>query len=142
LPWLQLTRLNPSSLLNFDGRCEEAVEFYRSALGAKVDELVRMGDSTDPERSVPGADDKVWHTTFRIGATTFMASDCRCTGKPNFQGFSLALGAATNAEADRYFAALSDGGDVEMPLTKTSWSSRFGVVTDRFGVCWMVNTLH
>ncbi len=127
--------------LNFDGRCEEAVEFYRRALGAEVEVLMHMRDSPDTERHMPGADNKVWHTSFRIGGTAIMASDCRCTGKPDFQGFSLALGVSTEAEADQYFAALSDGGTVEMPLGKTVWSPRFGVVTDRFGVSWMINVL-
>jgi PhnB protein len=129
------------TFLNFDGRCEEAVDFYRRTLGAEVDAFVRMKDSTDPDRCVPGAGEKIWHTSFRIGTTTFMASDCRCTGKPDFQGFSLALSASTDSEADRYFTALSDGGTVEMPLQKTSWSPRFGVVTDRFGLNWMINLL-
>jgi PhnB protein len=128
--------------LNFDGRCEEAVEFYRKALGAEVLMLLRFKDSPEPPRAdmvPPGSEAKVMHTAFRIGGTTVMASDCHCTGKPGFQGTSLALAVATEADAERAFAALADGGQVHQPLTKTFFSPRFGVVTDRFGVPWMVN---
>jgi PhnB protein len=128
--------------LFFDGRCEEAVEFYRRALGAQVDMLMRFKESPEPPQpgmTPPGSENKVMHTSFRIGDTTVMASDGHCTGKPSFQGFSLALGLASAAEADRVFAALADGGQVQMPLGKTFWSPRFGMVTDRFGVAWMIN---
>ncbi len=86
----------------------------------------------------PGSDDKVMHTSFRIGDTTVMASDGRCLGRPSFQGFSLSLTVPNDAEADRLFASLADGGQVQMPLAKTFFSSRFGMVADRFGVSWMI----
>jgi len=127
--------------LFFDGRCEEAVEFYRSKLGAKVEMLMRFSESPEPPQPgmvPPGSEDKVMHASFRIGDTTVMASDGRCLGKPNFQGFSLSLTVADEAEADRVFASLADGGQVQMPLTKTFFSSRFGMVADRFGVSWMI----
>jgi PhnB protein len=127
--------------LFFDGRCEEALEFYKKALGAEVDALMRFKDNPDPKASEmcpPGSDDKVMHTCFRIGDTAVMASDGRAQGKPHFEGFSLTLNAKTDAEADKLFAALSDGGQVQMPLTKTFFSSKFGMVADRFGVSWMV----
>jgi PhnB protein len=127
--------------LFFDGRCEEAVEFYRKSLGAEVTMLMRFKDSPEPHQSgmcPPGAGDKVMHTSFRIGDTTVMASDGRCSGKPSFQGFSLSLTAPNDAEAERLFASLADGGQVQMPLTKTFFSSRFGMVADRFGVGWMI----
>ena len=127
--------------LFFDGRCEEAVEFYRRALGAEVEGLMRVKDSPDPYPAgmlPPGSGDKVMHVSFRIGDTTVMASDGKCAGKPNFQGFSLSLTARDAAEADRLFAALADGGQVQMPLGKTFYSPRFGMVADRFGVSWMV----
>src|SRR2546422_10934064 len=95
--------------LFFEGRCEEAVEFYRRALGAEVTTLMRIKDSPEPHPPgmVPaGSDNKVMHMTFRIGDTTLMASDGRCSGKPNFQGFSLSLNAADDAQAERLFAAL------------------------------------
>ena len=127
--------------LFFDGRCEEAVEFYRSKLGAEVTMLMRFKDSPEPPQSgmVPsGSEDKVMHTSFRIGDTTVMASDGRCLGQPSFQGFSLSLTVPDDAEAERVFAALGAGGQVQMPLTKTFFSSRFGMVADRFGVSWMI----
>ena len=129
------------SYLFFDGRCEEALEFYRKNLGAEVTMLMRFKDSPEPQQPgmvPPGSENKVMHASFRIGETTVMASDGRCLGKPNFQGFALSLTVANDAEAERAFAALRDGGQVQMPLTKTFFSSRFGMVADRFGVSWMV----
>jgi PhnB protein len=124
--------------LFFDGKCEEAIEFYRRAIGAEVTALLRWKDSPDPRMSMPGAEDKVMHARLRIGDTMVMASDGRCQGKPEFQGFSLSLTAADAAEADRLFAALGDGGQVQMPLSETFFSPRFGMVADRYGVSWMI----
>ena len=128
--------------LDFDGRCEEAVEFYRSVLGAQVTLLMRFKDSPNREEHtlVPtGADEKVLHTSFCIGDTIVQASDGRCLGRPSFQGFSLSLTVPDAAEAERLFAALADGGRVQMPLAKTFFSSRFGMVADRFGVSWKIH---
>jgi PhnB protein len=124
--------------LNFDGRCEEALDFYRRALGAEVTMLMRFKESPEPGMVSPGSENKVMHARFRIGESTVMASDGRCKGQTNFQGISLSLTAPDDAEAERRFAALADGGQVQMPLTKTFFSSRFGMVADRFGVSWMV----
>ena len=125
--------------LFFDGRCEEAVEFYRGALGAKVEMLMRFKDCPEPEhKPSPGTEDKVMHASLRIGEATVMASDGECQGKSSFQGFSLSLTASDAAEAERLFNALAEGGQVRMPLTKTFFSPRFGMVADRFGVPWMV----
>jgi PhnB protein len=127
--------------LFFDGRCEEAVEFYRKALGAEVSMLTRFKDSPEPHQPgmiPPGSENKVMHASLRIGNTTVMASDGHCAGKPNFQGFALSLTAASDDDAERMFAALGDGGQVQMPMAKTFFSSRFGMVSDRFGVTWMV----
>jgi len=127
--------------LFFDGRCEEAVEFYKKALGAKMEMFMRFKDSPEPPQPgmcAPGSENKVMHASFRIGDTVVMASDGRCEGKPSFQGFSLSLTAANDAEAERLFAAVADGGQVQMPLAKTFFSSRFGMVADRFGVSWMI----
>jgi PhnB protein len=124
--------------LNFDGRCEEALDFYRGALGAEVTMLMRFKESPEPGMVSPGSEDKVMHASFRVGEVTVMASDGRCKGQPSFQGISLALTAPDDAEAERRFAALADGGQMQMPLTKTFFSSRFGTVADRFGVSWMV----
>jgi PhnB protein len=128
--------------LFFDGRCEEAIEFYRKALGAKVDALMRFKESPDQSMIAPGSGEKVMHASLRIGDTTVMASDGRCEGKPSFQGFALSIAAKTEAEADRMFAALSDGGQVQMPLAKTFFSPRFGMAADRFGVSWMILVAH
>ena len=127
--------------LFFDGRCEEAIEFYRKALGAEVDMLMRFKDSPEPPQPgmhPPGSENKVMHANLRIGDTEIMASDGRCMGKPNFEGFALSIRVPTEAEADRRFTALGDGGKVQMPLAKTFFSPRFGMVTDRFGVLWMI----
>jgi PhnB protein len=129
--------------LFFDGRCEEALEFYRVALGAEVTMLMRFKDSPEqqsPEMCPPGSEDKVMHSNFRIGETTLMASDGRAQGKPVFQGISLSLSVATDADAQRLFSALSEGGEVQMPLAKTFYASSFGMVADRFGVSWMIIT--
>lgn len=128
--------------LFFDGRCEEALEFYRKALGAEVTMLMRFKDNPDPQpEGACGAQvspEKVMHASFNIGETTLMASDGFCSGKPVFQGFSLSLSATDPAHAERLFAALADGGQVQMPLTKTFYSPCFGMVADRFGVGWMI----
>lgn len=129
--------------LFFDGRCEEAIEFYRKTVGAEVIMLMRYKDTPEAggRANVPVAtEDKIMHATLRIGDSQVMASDGNCLGKPNFQGFSLSLTAAEDAEADRLFAALADGGTVHQPLIKTFFASRFGMVADRFGVQWMVLT--
>jgi PhnB protein len=128
--------------LLFDGRCEEALEFYRKALGAEVVSLVRFKDNPEPPKDSrmvpPGAEDKVMHASFRVGKTTLLASDGRCAGKPAFQGFALSLTVANEAEAERLFASLGEGGQVQMPMTKTFFSPRFGMLADRFGVSWMI----
>jgi PhnB protein len=129
--------------LFFGGRCEEALEFYRTALGAQVDFLMRYKESPEPlppGRLPPGFENKVMHTTFRIGGSTLMASD-GCEEGQSFAGFSLSLAVPTQAEADRAFTALAEGGKVKMPLTKTFWSPCFGMVTDRFGLGWMVSVV-
>ena len=131
--------------LFFDGRCEEAIEFYRSALGAEVTMLMRFKESPDtppPGMVAPGSENKVMHASLRIGDTTVMASDGECSGSPSFHGFSLSLTVPDEAEAERVFAAVGNGGQVQMPLTKTFFSPRFGMVADRFGVSWMVVVAH
>jgi PhnB protein len=129
-------RSNPTC--SSTGRCEEAIEFYKANLGAEVTMLMRFKDSPEPRMAPPGAEDKVMHARFRIGPTAVLASDGRCEGNPSFKGFSLSLNAPSDDAAEKMFAALSDGGVVQMPLTKTFFSPRFGMVADRFGVSWMV----
>jgi PhnB protein len=130
--------------LFFKGNCEQAVEFYRKALGAEVEMTMRYKESPEPPPPgmVPdGWGDKIMHTSIRIGETTVMASDGSGDEVSGFKGFSLSLAVATEAEADRAFNALADGGKVVMPLAKTFWSPRFGMVTDRFGLGWMINVM-
>lgn len=131
--------------LFFDGRCEEAIEFYRSVLGADVTMLMRFKESPEPQppgTMPPGTENKIMHSSFRIGETIVLASDGRCLGQPNFQGFALTLSVADDAEAERLFAVLGEGGQVHMPLTTTFFSSRFGMLADRFGVSWMILVAH
>lgn len=126
--------------LTFGGRCEEAIAFYRTAIGAQVDMIMKFNQSPEPMPPgvlPPGFEDKVMHASFRVGDTTVMASD-GCHAGSKFEGFSMSLSVATEAEADRAFNALAQGGSVTMPLGKTFWSPRFGMVTDRFGLSWMV----
>ncbi|HZT18444.1 MAG TPA: VOC family protein [Dongiaceae bacterium] len=125
--------------LFFNGRAEEAIDFYRRALGAKLEMLMRFKENPDPGMGPrAGAEDKVMHMSFRIGDTTVLASDGQCSGETTFQGFALSLTASGEAEAERLFNALAEGGQVRMPLAKTFFSPRFGIVADRFGVSWMV----
>ena len=133
--------MHVQAYLFFDGRCEEAVEFYRNRLGAEVTALMRFTDAPAPHPPgmvPPGAERKIMHCSFRIGETEVMASDGRCLGKPSFEGFSLSISVKNEPEAERLFAALGDGGQVQMPMNKTFFSPRFGMVADRFGVSWMV----
>ena len=124
--------------LFFDGRCDEAIAFYQKTLGAEVGMLMRWKDSPDKSMCTPGNADKVMHSSLKIGDTSVMASDGRNTGNPDFKGFALSLNAKSEADADRMFNALADGGQVAMPLSKTFFSPRFGMVADKFGVHWMV----
>ena len=130
--------------LFFDGRCEEALEFYGTALGAEAAMVMRWKDMPDPQPGMipPGNENKIMHASFRVGDTEVMASDGRCTGAPSFQGFALSLTPANEAEAQKLFAALADGGQIQMPLAKTFFSPCFGMVADRFGVSWMVYVPH
>ncbi|MGH6814535.1 MAG: VOC family protein [Hyphomicrobiaceae bacterium] len=127
--------------LFFDGRCEEAIDFYKKALGAEVLMMMRFKESPEappPGKVAPGSENKIMHACLRIGETEVMASDGNAKGKPVFQGVSLSLSVPSETEADRLFDALGEGGQVQMPIGKTFFSPRFGMVADRFGVSWMV----
>ena len=127
--------------LFFNGRCEEAVEFYRKTIGAEVEMMLRYKESPQPPAPgmIPaGFENKIMHCSFRVGQTSVMASDGCSASKADFNGFSLSITVPTEAEADKVFAALSDGGTVKMPLAKTFWSPKFGMLEDRFGIGWMV----
>jgi len=127
--------------LFFNGNCEEAIECYRKALGAEVEMMMRFKESPEPPPPgavPPGSENKIMHASFRVGQTTVLASDGDSLDKASFQGFSLSLSVPSEAEADRVFNALAEGGQVKLPLTKTFFSPRFGMVEDRFGVGWMI----
>jgi PhnB protein len=124
--------------LFFNGRCEEALEFYKKALGAKIVNMMRFSDSPDQSQCAPGTLDKVMHSTFSIGDTQLMASDGDCKGDPKFQGMSLTIAVETPEEAEKLFNALGEGGQVQMPLMETFFATRWGMVADKFGVSWMV----
>ncbi len=134
--------------LFFDGKCDEALEFYKKALGAEVTMLMRFKDAPEPPQGGDGCKpdpanaEKVMHASFSVGGATVMCSDGRCQGKPNFQGFSLSLSPPDAKSAERLFGALSQGGQVQMPLGKTFFSPSFGMVADRFGVSWMIYVTH
>jgi PhnB protein len=128
--------------LFFNGRCDEAIEFYKRALGAEVEMVMRYKDSpepTPPGMTPPNWGDKIMHASMRVGETTVMASDGGSSTPAKFGDFSLSLSPANAAGAQKLFRALSDGGSVQMPLGKTFWSPAFAMLTDRFGVKWMIN---
>jgi PhnB protein len=132
-------RLQP--YVHFDGRCEEAIEFYKKALGAEVNMLMRFKDmpaSCGPNGITPGTENKVMHANLKIGESELLVSDGDCKGQKKHDGFSLTVNVANDAQADRAFNALSEGGTVCMPLQKTFFSSKFGMLNDRFGISWMV----
>jgi PhnB protein len=126
--------------LFFDGRCEEAIEFYKKTIGAEVTMLMRFKDNPDVANCPipPGSENKIMHANLRVGDSQVMASDGECKGKAKFDGFALSLNAANPAEAERLFKTLGEGGQVVMPMAKTFFSPAFGMVQDRFGVTWMV----
>jgi PhnB protein len=124
--------------LFFDGRCDEAIEFYKKTLGAEVGMLMRWKDAPDKSMCTAANENKVMHSSLTIGETRVMASDGRNTGNPKFDGFALSLNAKDEGDADRMFNALSSGGQVIMPMSKTFFSPRFGMTADKFGVNWMI----
>jgi PhnB protein len=133
--------MDVQTTLNFYGRAEEAVTFYARAIDAETLFLMRFRDCPDPAQSRPALEEKIFHATFRIGTTEIRASDCGCERPPantNFANFSLLLRVETPEKAGRFFTALSDGGQVQMPLQKTFFAERYGIVLDRFGVSWKI----
>jgi PhnB protein len=139
-----MSKPSVQSYLFFNGNCEQAVEFYRKALGAEVEMTMRYKESPEPPPPgvvPPNWGDKIMHTSFRIGQTTVMASDGCGPESSGFHGFSLSLAVFNEADANRYFNALANGGKVVMPLTKTFWSPHFGMLTDQFGIGWMISVV-
>ena len=127
--------------LFFEGRAEEAIEFYKKTLGAKTEMVMRFKEAPDQSMISLGSADKIMHAAIKIGDAVMLVSDGRNTGKPNFQGFSLTIYPKDEAEADKLFGALSAGGEVRMPMDKTFFAKRFGMVADKFGVGWMIIVL-
>ena len=132
--------MNIQPYLSFEGHAQEAIDFYQSAVGAKVDMVMRFKDAPPDMQAQmsPDSKDKIMHCAFRIGDTQVLASDGRCTGKASFTGIALTLNAANNAEAEKLFGALATGGQVTMPMSETFFAHRFGMCSDKFGVGWMV----
>ena len=133
--------MDVQTTLNFFGRTEEAVKFYGQAIDAETLFLMRFRDCPDPSQSRPGLEEKIFHATFRIGSTEVMASDCGCEKPPTettFAGFSLALRVETPEKAERFFNALSEGGQVQIPMRETFFATRYGIVVDRFGLSWKI----
>ncbi len=132
--------MNVQPYLSFEGRAQEAIDFYKGALGAKVDMVMRFKDGPPEMQSQmsPESKDKIMHAAFHVGETQILVSDGRCTGKPNFSGISLTLNATDSGEAEKLFGALGKGGQVTMPMSETFFAHRFGMVADKFGVNWMV----
>ena len=130
--------MNLQPYLFFDGKCDEALDFYKKAVGAQTKMLMRFNQAPDQSMITPGSENKAMHAQVQIGDTTVLMSDGRCSGNTNFQGFALTITANTEAEADKIFGALAGGGKVTMPMAKTFFSPRFGMLTDKFGVGWMV----
>ena len=126
--------------ITFDGRCEEALEFYKKSIDAEVTSLMRWKESQDKDmKGPPGYEEKIMNAAFRIGETELMADDGMGDKTTEFKGMTLAIEVADDAQAKRVFTALGEGGNITMPLIKTFWTSSFGMLTDKFGVPWMVN---
>ena len=130
--------MNVQPYLSFEGRAQEAMDFYKTAIGAKVDVVMLFKDAPpDMQANMPNKD-KVMHSAFKVGETTIMATDGQCSGKSEFSGITLTLNATSNGEAEKLFNALAQGGKVNMPISETFFAHRFGMVADKFGVGWMV----
>jgi PhnB protein len=140
-PQLKEVTMYLQPYLDFNGQCEDAIEFYKKALGARVEMLMRFKDAPKgamQECASSATAEKIMHATLKVGHSIMMASDGRCTGKASFSGISMSLSVGSDDEATQRFNALSEGGQIMMPLAKTFFSSQFGMVKDRFGVVWMV----
>jgi PhnB protein len=129
--------MSVQTYLQFNGRCEEALAYYRETLGAEVMEIIRFKDVPEAAAGAPaGTEDKVLHACFRVAGTHLMASDGMCGGDAAFAGFSLTLTSSTDEETERLFTSIAREGNVVMPLSPSFFSSQFGVVTDRYGLSW------
>lgn len=133
--------MNVQPYLYFDGRSQEAIDLYKSAVGATVEMVMHFRDAPAEMQSqiAPGMGDKIMHACIKVGDTPVFLSDGHCKGGPlQFQGITLTINADSDAEAEKLFAALGNGGQVQMPMTETFFATRFGMVADKLGVSWMV----
>ena len=132
--------MNVQPYLSFEGRCQEALDFYKSAIGATIEVVMQFKDApADVQMQIsPGSKNLVMHSSFKVGDTQIMATDGQCSGTSKFSGITLTINAKDVAEAEKLFAAVGNGGQVLQPLTKTFFASKFGMVADKFGIMWMV----
>ncbi len=130
--------MNVQPYLSFEGRAQEAIDFYKGALGAQVEVVMQFKDAPPDMQANMPSKDKVMHAAFKVGDTTIMATDGQCSGKSEFSGVTLTIQANSDAEAEKLFNALAQGGKVNMPMSETFFATRFGMVADKFGVGWMV----
>ena len=124
--------------LTFDGQCEEAINFYKKAVKAEVVHKHYFKEAPDQNMITPENAGKIMHAMLRVGENTFMLSDGQCSGKASFDGFNMNVMTETETEAEKIFSALSDGGQITMPMSPTFFAARFGMLKDRFGVSWMI----
>jgi PhnB protein len=130
--------MNVQPYLSFEGRAQEAIDFYKSAVGAKVEMVMQFKEAPPEMQANIAHKDKIMHSAFKVGDTTIMATDGQCSGKSTFSGITLTINATSNGEAEKLFNALAQGGKVNMPMSETFFAHRFGMVNDKFGVGWMV----
>ena len=131
--------MNVQPYLYFGGKSEEAIDFYKGAIGAKVEMLMHFKDMPGDKSMIPpGGESKVMHACIKVGDSPIFLSDGNCDGKPAFSGITLTINATSDAEADKLFTALGQGGQIQMPIAETFFATRFGMVADKFGVSWMV----
>ena len=131
-----------STYLFFNGNCKEAFQFYEKALGAKIEFMMTYGEAPDKEAAASHSADKIMHVRLKVGEHALMGSDSPPQHYRTPQGFSVSCSVASKADGERVFKALSEGGNVIMPLAKTFWAECFGMCVDRFGISWMVNCEH
>jgi len=129
--------LNP--YLSFDGRCEAAFKFYEKALGGKIVAMMTYGETPMKDQTPAEWRGKIAHVRLSIGDKVLMGGDPPTEHYKPAQGMSVMLGVDQPAEAERVFAALSEGATVQMPIAETFWARRFGMLVDQFGIPWMVN---
>jgi PhnB protein len=130
-------QLNP--YLTFNGQCEAAFKFYEKVLGGKIEAMMPHEGSPMEQHVPPEWRRKIMHALLRVGESVLMGSDAPPDRHEQMKGFSVTLGINDPQEAERLFHALSENGAVQMPIQKTFWAARFGMLVDQFGTPWMIN---